>query len=319
MKKALIGICLMLILAGCGQSSSNNSKSKHSTTSTTSKKIVNSGHLSIDGTTIEASVEDQYGVYVKGKWLPDSKVSYTDASKQNESETTYASSDGNFSFYIVAGSGPAKLSIKAVHGHKFKTATVTVLPKKLTPEQAASSSAASSKASSIAAAQAASESSDAVASSRAEEASSKAEAASSSASAAAAASSKKAASQENNLVYGAFKRSAMSEYLSDLKKNSAGFYQGTVGMLKVTFGITNSVINTVKMDLRKLPEDPNIDKAHIEELTTQWMLPNSAKIQTVNSKEFIYQSGDPLNRKYEVRQTVNGQGKITFIYVSRVE
>ncbi|WP_125710143.1 hypothetical protein [Lacticaseibacillus porcinae] len=122
-------------------------------------------------------------------------------------------------------------------------------------------------------------------------------------------------SPETNLVYGHFDKSKMKDYVSDLKKNSAGFYQGHAGAMRITFGITNDTINVAEMSFVDSPMDLKLDASHINELTTQWMGSDAKQdSQSADGKTAVYSSAT-LNRVYKVDRTLNSNGELTEIRV----
>lgn len=122
-------------------------------------------------------------------------------------------------------------------------------------------------------------------------------------------------SAEKNVIYGQFDKADIESYLSDVSEVSAGAWQGTANSMVTTLGVTHNIVNIVKMDLRNSPLDRELDKNHINELAVQWMKSGSHLVQTISATETKY--SDDEGKTYLVRLTINKDGKVSFISVSR--
>ena len=296
-KSGITGVTLLaaLLLAGCANKNEGTSFSKQYDEA--AKNRLKRYKLSIDGSTYTPgrgdNTEESVQIWVSAKKGDRIKLVDKESSEVLYRETVSDSiSDGQVMFWVDADSSPT-IGLLTVKGkHKIGSATIHISP---TKDSESSDSSAITESESSSSSKTSDESTQ-TSKSKAPETN----------------------SSETNLVYGAFSKSKMSDYLDDLHKTAGSAYQGSSGSMKVTLGVTGKTINVVEMNFADAPMDTDLDKDHINDLITQWMGSDVKLTSSVSNNEYIYTS-TKLNRTYRVRYQRNSNNEVTEIHIYRTD
>lgn len=120
-------------------------------------------------------------------------------------------------------------------------------------------------------------------------------------------------SSENEI--GAADNTVYGKLTDKVKKMASGSYSDKE-LDYVTYGAPDKIIDTVKLDFRQVPLDPNVDQESIDEHITDFMEDDARKVQTIDADKMIYQS-DKISKKYVVELTRNSNGEVTMIIILR--
>ncbi|WP_191988942.1 hypothetical protein [Lacticaseibacillus porcinae] len=126
---AMVGLSLLAI-GGLWQAGSAQATPKDSveSTSSSSKPLNNNGKLSLDGKTFTADFDDDDTYAIKLSVKAGDRVQLTDSTRQNGEVDELQDVNDTVRYEVTAVDEPAKLHLKLIHNHGYKTANFTVMP-----------------------------------------------------------------------------------------------------------------------------------------------------------------------------------------------